>query len=272
VNADLVLIPVTVTDKRGRIILGLTKAQFQVFEDGVEQAVTHFSSEDIPISLGIVFDISGSIGAKLRRSREALSEILRGANPADEFALVQCDGRAQLVVEPTSDIGEIRERLLFAESKGRTALLDAIYLAVNIMRTGRYSRRAVVVISDGGDNHSRYRVGEVRSLVRESDVQVFALGVFEPYGGHERTPEEMTGPDLLSDIANETGGHMFAIEKYERLRNAAAQIRNMLRNQYVLGFQPKLVHDGRYHRVRVKLRGVEGVRLFWRLGYYSPGR
>ena len=198
INSDLVLIPVNVVDIRNRQVAGLTREQFKIYDDRVIQSITHFVSEDAPVSLVVVFDASRSMGPKLRSAREAVAELLRTANPADEFALIQFNDRVQRLVEFTDSSGEILNGLAFIQAKGQTALLDAIYLAVDTMRRARHQRKAIVVISDGGDNCSRYTVLETRQMVREADAQIFAIGIFDPPSSRPHTPEEADGPVLLS--------------------------------------------------------------------------
>lgn len=274
VDTTLVQIPVTVMDPLNRFVTGLEKENFRVFEDKKEQVVTAFSSEDAPLSVGVVFDCSGSMGAKLEKSRQAVAQFFKTANPEDEFFLVQFNDRAELVQPFTTSLEQIQNRLTFTQSKGRTALLDAIYLALHQMKKGRNPRKALLVISDGGDNNSRYTEGEIKNLVREADVQIYAIGIFEPVSARGRTAEELNGPGLLSEIAEQTGGRQFPVENLNELPDIAAKIGIELRNQYLLGYSPaNQQRDGKYRRVQVKLvqpRGLPPLRAFWRMGYYAP--
>jgi Ca-activated chloride channel family protein len=178
VDTTLVLIPVAVTDLLSRFVTGLDKENFRLYEDKVEQQIIQFSSEDTPISVGVVFDTSRSMGAKLSRSRQAVSQFLKTANPEDEFFLIEFSDRPELVVEFSSNPEEIQNRLAFTQAKGSTALLDGLYMAMNKMKKARNPRKAILIISDGGDNSSRYTQGEVKNAVRESDVQVYAIGIY----------------------------------------------------------------------------------------------
>jgi VWFA-related protein len=276
VNSDLVLIPVTVTDGMNRFVTGLDKDHFRLYEDKVEQIITHFAAEDAPISVGLVFDCSGSMGDKLKKSREAVAQLLKTANTDDEFFLVEFNDRAELVVGLTKQSEEIQNRLTFTQSKGRTALLDAIVLSMNEMRKAHNPRKALVIISDGGDNSSRYTVSEVKNRVREADVQIYAIGILELFADRGRTPEEFAGPGLLNDIAEQTGGRSFESGNLNHLPDIAAKIGDALRNQYVLGYAPSTVRrDGKYHRVQLKLvkpKGWPSLRAYWRLGYYAPAQ
>jgi VWFA-related protein len=276
VDSTLVLINVTVTTPLNQVVTGLEKEHFRLFEDKVEQTVTQFSSEDAPLSVGLVFDISGSMGAKLHKSRQAAAQFFKTANPEDEFFLVQFNDRPQLVVPFTHETEEIQNRLAFTQSKGRTALLDALYLAMHEMKKARNPRKALLVISDGGDNSSRYTQSEIKNLVREADVQVYAIGIFEPLSARGRTAEELSGPSLLSELAEQTGGRHFPVENVNELPDIAAKIGIELRNQYVLGYTPtNQKRDGKYRRVRVELvqpRGLPPLKAAYRSGYYAPAQ
>jgi Ca-activated chloride channel family protein len=274
VDANLVLVPVSVCDPMNRPVTGLEKEHFKVFDDKVEQTVTHFAMDDEPVDVGLVFDISGSMGNKLRRSRMAALAFFKTANPEDAFFLVEFNDQPKLVVPLTQDTGEIQNQLTFAESKGRTALLDAIFLALHEMKKSTKSRKALLIISDGGDNCSRYTESEVRNLVRESDALIYAIGIFESYGSRDRSPEEMNGPVLLRDLAEQTGGREFDVDDPSEMADIAAKIGIELRNRYVLGFSPTAQQrDGKYHHVMVKViapHGLPPLKAYWRPGYFAP--
>jgi Ca-activated chloride channel family protein len=274
VDTNVVLVPVTVTDPLNRFVTGLEQDSFKVFEDKIEQKIVSFGSEDAPLSIGIVFDTSGSMGSKLDKSRQAVSEFFKTANPEDEAFLVEFNDRPELVTPLTHNLEEIQNRLTFTQSKGRTALLDGVLLALHSMKKATNPRKALVVISDGGDNSSRYTETDVKNLVRESDVQIYAIGIYEPVQSRGRSPEELGGPSLLTDISEPTGGRHFKVENLNELPDVAAKIGIELRNQYVLGYSPSnSVRDGKYRKVGVKLvqpRGLPPLHAFWRTGYYAP--
>jgi Ca-activated chloride channel family protein len=273
VDTTLVLIPVAVTDPMSRFVTGLDKENFKLYEDKIEQEIQQFSSEDAPLSVGVVFDTSGSMGSKLQKSRQAVAQFLKTANPQDEFFLIQFNDRPELVTSFTPETEEIQNRLTFVQSKGRTALLDGVYMAMNQMKKAHNPRKAILIISDGGDNSSRYTESEVRNAVREADVQIYAIGIFEPMGSRGRTPEELNGPGLLSEISEQTGGRHFAVDNLAELPDVAAKIGIELRNQYVLGYSPKnTTRDGKYRRVLVKLvktAGLPPLKAMFRTGYYA---
>jgi Ca-activated chloride channel homolog len=274
VDTTVVLINVTVTDPLNRFVTGLEKENFRLFEDKIEQKVVHFASEDAPLSIGLVFDTSGSMGNKLTKSRQAVAMFFKTANPEDEFFLVQFNDRPELIQDFTTNLEEIQNRLTFTQAKGRTALLDAVYMALHKMKKARNPRKALLIISDGGDNSSRYTESEIKNLVREADVQIYAIGIFEPSGSRGRTAEELSGPGLLSELSEQTGGRHFAVENLNELPDVAAKIGIELRNQYILGYTPtNLQRDGKYRKVQVKLvqpKGLPPLRESHRQGYYAP--
>ena len=275
VDTTLVQIPVSVTlASTGKLVTGLAVDNFELKEDGDEQEIISFFSGDAPLSVGVVFDASGSMGDKLSRSREAVKQFLRTANPQDEFFLVNFNDRPELSVPFTNDSAEIISRLSFVQSKGRTALLDGVYLAMNEMKKARNGRKAILIISDGGDNSSRYTEREVKNAVREADVQIYAIGIFETYGLRSRTPEEFAGPGLLNELTEQTGGRHFAIGNLAELPDVAAKIGLELRNEYILGYRPTNEdRDGKYRKVEVKLvntKGLPRLRSRSRRGYYAP--
>lgn len=274
VDTTLVLIPVTVTDPLNRFVTGLEKENFRIFEDKTEQTLVQFSSEDAPLSVGLVFDCSGSMGNKLEKSRQAVAQFMKTANPEDEFFLIEFNDRPVLATRFTHSVEEIQNKLTFTQSKGKTALLDGIYMALFEMKKAKNPRKALLVISDGGDNNSRYTESEIKNLVREADVQIYGIGIYEPASSRGRTAEELAGPGLLSEIAEQTGGRQFPVENLNELPDIAAKIGIELRNQYILGYSPaNQERDGKYRRVQVKLvqpRGLPPLRAFWRTGYYAP--
>jgi len=201
-NVNLVLVPITVTDASNRLVTGLDRQNFQIFEGKDAQAIKHFSCEDAPVSVGIALDVSGSMVTKIERARESVMELLRASNPSDEFFLMTFSDSPQLVQDFSNDPDTVRSHLLFARPKGRTSLLDAIYLGIENMRRAKYQRKALVIISDGGDNCSRYSEIDVKSLVKEADVLIYSIGVFDTTF---QTREERLGPVLLSEISLATG-------------------------------------------------------------------
>jgi VWFA-related protein len=271
VDSNLVLIPVSVTDARNHPVVGIDARHFRVFEGKVEQEVVNVASEDTPISVGIVFDGSASMAGKLTKAREAVVEFLKNANPDDEFFLVNFASTAEVTVPFTTSGPEIQSRLMYATTKGKTALLDAVHLAMETMKDARNPRKALLIISDGGDNDSRYTKTEIRKAMRENDVWIYALGV---YAGESVTlpEEERGGPMLLAQLAEETGGRHFPVFRAKELPEVAGKIALELRNQYLVGYRPsKMESDGKFHKVQIKLVDSGNLQLSWRPGYYAPG-
>jgi Ca-activated chloride channel homolog len=272
VDSDLVLVPVSVTDPKNRAVTGLRREAFRLYDEKTEQRVVHFAEEDAPISVGIVFDSSRSMTRKLKQARAAVAEFLRNSNPEDEFFLVNFNDRAQLAVPFTASAGDIPERLMETGAMGRTALVDAIYLALDTMKGAAHSRKALLVVSDGGDNDSRYSEGELRRRLRETTVAIYAMGIYER-GLAILPEEERGGPKLLEDITGQSGGRHFPVYELADLPQAAAQIGLELRNQYVLGYTPgDRLNDGKYHKLQVKLVGQGNLHVTSRPGYFAPER
>src|SRR5256886_545723 len=216
-SVDLALVIVTVTDPYNRLVTGLETDNFRVFEDNIEQEVVTFSAEDVPISIGVIFDFSGSMSNKVGKAREAALQFFKTANPQDEFFLVSFNERAELTSSFTNSVEDLQSRMMLTPPKGRTALLDAIYLGLSQMRGAHNAKRALLILSDGGDNHSRYNESDIKRLVKEADTQLYAIGIFDPLGFRNRTPEELGGPSLLSEVTEMTGGRVFAVEKLDEL-------------------------------------------------------
>jgi Ca-activated chloride channel family protein len=270
-NVDMVLVPVTVTDPMNRLVTGLEREDFQVFENSNGQKIVSFASEDAPVSIGIVFDLSGSMTSKLVRARESILQFIKTANPLDEFFVIGFNDRPELIEDFTSSVEDIQARLATVRSGHRTALLDAIYYGVTKMKDARHERKAILVVSDGGDNRSRYTEGELRSQVREADVEIYSIGIFDPYAP---TPEERTGPQLLNDLSEETGGRLFRVDSIDDMGDIAEKISTELRNQYMIGYRPKdLTRDGKWRKVKVRVNppaGLPPLTVHARTGYYAP--
>lgn len=270
-KVDLVLVPVTITDQMDRLVTGLDKNNFQVFEGKEKQEIQHFSNEDAPVSVGIIFDMSGSMTDKIDRAREAVVQFCKTANPQDEFFMITFSDQPRLATGFTSNPDDIQNKLIYTAPKGRTALLDALYLGMHQMKKAKNERKALLIISDGGDNHSRYTEEEIKSQIKEADVIVYGIGVYDTYFP---TVEERLGPQLLSDVSQVTGGRTFTIDNPNDLPDVAGKIGMELRNQYVLGYKPTGTnHDGKWHKIKVKLRiprGLPPLQVYARTGYYAP--
>jgi Ca-activated chloride channel homolog len=273
VDVDLVLVNVTVTDDWNRIVTGLDKENFAIMEGNERQQVRHFSSEDAPISLGVIFDMSGSMSDKIEKARAAVIEFFKTANPMDEFFMITFNDRPQLRADFTKSVEDVQGKLVYTVPQGTTALLDAIYMGISKMKDAHNAKKALLIISDGGDNHSRYTENEIKSMVKEADVQIYAIGIFSP---NPAQPEEIAGPALLGEITNVTGGRLFTISNPNELADVATKIGIELRNQYVLGYRPSnKARDGRWRKIKVKLippKGLPHLNVYAKTGYYAPSQ
>ncbi len=272
-EANLVLVPMTVTDPMNRLVTGLEADNFQIFDNNAGQTIKSFSTEDAPVTIGVVFDLSGSMSSKFTRARRALTEFLRTSNPQDEFFVVGFNDKPAVIVDYTSDVDDVEARMVMLHPENRTALIDAVYLAVDKLKDAKWDRKALLIISDGGDNRSRYTEGELRRLVRESDVQIYAIGIFDEYAP---TEEEQLGPVLLTDIAETTGGRMFKVTDAGDMTDIAERISAELRNEYVVGYRPSdMKKDGNWRKLKVRLvppPGLPTLTVHFRQGYYAPSQ
>ncbi len=241
-DVKLVLVPVSVTDAMQRVVTGLSRDNFEVFDGRKPQTIQDFSSEDVPVSLGIILDSSGSMRDKWDRVRDAVDQFCDAANPQDEFFMVVFSDEPRLANDFTTSPEDLQKELLFTQPRGRTALLDAIQMGLRKMKSAKYGKKALLIISDGGDNHSRYSERYIKSLAKESDVMIYSIGLFDRY---VPTVEELQGPELLSEITEPTGGRAFTLESPNEMPEVARHIGMELRTQYVLA-----------HCCPVKLQGA----------------
>ena len=272
-NVNLALVNVTVTDPYNRQVSGLEPDNFRVFEDNVEQEIVNFSCEDVPVSIGIILDLSGSMSNKVSKAKEAVLQFLKASNSNDEFFLVGFNDHAGLLSSFTENVQDLQSRLLSASARGSTALLDAIFLGLAQMRSAHFGKRALLIISDGGDNHSRYSQADIRRLVREANTQLYAIGIVDPLPYRSRTQEELYGPSLLSDMTELTGGRAFFLENINELPDIATKIGTELRNQYILGYHPSNKNqNARWRKIKIKLRpprGLPPLSVYAKTGYYA---
>ena len=273
VDASLVLIPVHVTTAVGESVTDLPRESFRLFEDDVEQKITYFAMDDAPISIGVLLDTSGSMKNKMRRSSEAAATFFHTANPQDEFFLIEFNDRPKLTVPFTNDPEDLIRRVTHARPLGRTSLLDAVHLASVQMKKAQNTRKAILIVSDGGDNCSRLTARQVKTDVLESDMQTFAIGIFDDDATPKRTREEENGPGLLEGLSEETGGRHYRVDDLDQLATVATRISRDLRNEYLLGYSSaNAERDGKYRRVKVIVTSTGGpkLRTYYRRGYYTP--
>ena len=271
-NRDIVTVHITVSDPYGRFVTGLEKSHFEIFDDKLKQEIEFFSDDDAPVTLGIVYDVSGSMTSKLQRSLHALRRFVETSHNDDEFFLVGFNQRAQLVRDFTSSGESVINSLSLVSPDGKTALYDAAYLGVEKARQGHHTKRAILVISDGQDNSSRYTFNELRTLVKEADVQLYAIGVLDVNDG----TLGLAGQAILEELSRVTGGRAFFPQSEEELVDVCTQIALELRHQYSVGYYPTTnVRDGRWHKIKVKVDPPAGLpRLSVRAkeGYFGVKR
>jgi Ca-activated chloride channel family protein len=270
-NVDLVLVPVTVTDSRNRAVTGLRKENFELYEDNRRQLIHNFYSEDVPLSLGVILDTSKSMSNKMELARQSVVDFFKTANPEDDFFIITFSDRPLLLADFTTSLEHIQNQLVYAVPHGHTSLLDAIYMGLTKIRRSRYERRALLIISDGGDNCSRYTPTEIKRIVEEADVELYGIGIFDEVF---KTPEERAGEQLLDAITEATGGRTFAIKDSKDLSHAASAIALELRNQYIVGYRSNNhARDGKWRRIKVKIvppPEMPPLHVYSKSGYYSP--
>lgn len=248
VDVDVVLTTVTVTDRSGRFVTGLEKENFKIFEDKVPQEVTYFSSEDIPLSVGIILDVSGSMKDKLKTAVEAAITFMKGGSPDDEYFLVEFSDKPTEIEDFTNDISKLQSKFLFSKAKGRTALYDAVYRGLAKLEEGNNQKRALLLITDGEDNRSRYTFSNVREFVKEKDVQMYAIGITNGFA--DASAEQ--GRALLRDLAAISGGNSFFPSSVYNLENICRNIATELKYQYVLGYRStNRAKDGEWRKIKV---------------------
>jgi Ca-activated chloride channel family protein len=276
VDSCLVLIPAHVTNALGAPITGLTVNDFRVSEDGVDQTISEFAAEDAPVSVGLLFDTSGSMRNKMEKASQAAAAFFRTANAQDEFFLVEFGGRTRLEVPFTTNSDDLYQRIVHTRPSGQTPLFDAVHLALKAMKNAHRSRKALVILSDGGDNWSGHNLRQIRSALVESDVQVYAMGIFDADVAHNHPREEKRGPMLLEDLTGPTGGKNFPVERLDDLPAIGERISRELRHEYLLGYySTNAARDGKYRRVKVDVvppgvKGPPAARVSFRPGYYAP--
>lgn len=269
--ASLVLVPVIVTDEKNRMVIGLERENFSVYEGNDRQFIRSVSTEDAPISLGIIFDTSSSMYGKTDRSRQAIAELLRNSASGDEFFLIGFASRPELLVDFTNSVDEIEDAISRATPEGLTALLDAVYLGLNMMKNARTERRVLLIVSDGGDNHSRYTARDLLPALAESNVQIYAMGIFDDA---PRTTAERNGPELLASMTNVAGGRMLPIHHLNKIGRVVSELSIELRNQYLIAYRPSVLRrDGKWRKIRVRVTSSQNrsrLRVYAKGGYYAP--
>ena len=270
VDVNLVLVPVNVSDSQNRPVVNLRKEAFALYDDDRLQQIQYFSEEQEPLSIAMLVDVSKSMTQKIDIERAAIAEFFQNANPDDEYFAITFSDRPRELVDSTQSMDEMQQKLARVQPGGPTAMLDAIYLAISKLRSARYKRKAILLFSDGGDNASHYTMREIKSLVRESDVQIYAVGLFDTmfFGAFEGK----MGRIWLSEITDATGGRTITVDSKEKLPMAAGEISRELRNQYLLGYRAPNAAASRWRAIKVKVNPVANdnpLRAYYKKGYIT---
>jgi len=263
------LVPITVLDRRGAIVNGLPSDVFTLTEDGVRQPIRSFSEQDVPVSMGNVLDLSGSMRSVLGDAKDSLQALMQGANAEDEAFLKTVSTRPRSYSGFTQDFGEILSQAAFAGAGGNTALVDTIYESLAAVNSGTRPRKALLVISDGMDNHSRYSKGELLQRAEETDAQIYTIAVSDPASRYAKPITQMEGKQgllFLDELASRTGGLSFVVSGQADIRTAAATIGRALRNQYTIGYAPAGSLTGKWRRIKVTVER-SGMKAYARTGY-----
>ena len=272
VDVDLVLVNATVTDPQNRYVTGLEKEHFQIWEDKLEQRIEYFSAEDVPISLGVIFDVSGSMKDKISTARDAAVTFLKTGNPDDEYFLVEFASRPEVAEDFTTDVSRLQNRLIFTPAKGMTAMYDSVYLGLEKLKEGNNPKKALLLITDGEDNRSRYTFSNVKDFVKEQDVQIYGIGIVDDF--NSQLGSGHTGRAMVEELSDLTGGRAFFPDSVYDLEDICAKIAVELKNQYVIGYNStNAAKDGKWRKLRLKVnppKGLPRLNVRSKSGYYAP--
>jgi Ca-activated chloride channel family protein len=271
VDVDLVQVSATVTNARNQYVTGLEKEHFQIWEDKIQQEIVYFSAEDVPISLGIIFDVSGSMKDKLSIARDAAVTFLKSGNPDDEYFLVEFADRPEVAQDFTTDISRLQNHLIFTPAKGMTALYDSVYLGLEKLKEGSNPKKALLLITDGEDNRSRYTFSNVKEFVKEQDVQIYSIGIVSDFSS--QLGSGRIGRGLIEELSELTGGRSFFPDSVYELEDICTKIAIELKNQYVIGYNStNQAKDGKWRKLSMKIdppKGLPRLNVRYKSGYYA---
>src|SRR5947207_1808062 len=272
IDVDLTLVNATVTDALNRYVSGLEQEHFQIWEDKFEQKIEYFSSEDVAMSLGMIFDVSGSMKDKISTARDAAVTFLKTGNPDDEYFLVEFANRPEVASDFTTDVSKLQSKIIFTPAKGMTAMYDAVYVGLEKLKTGTNPKKALLLITDGEDNRSRYTFQNVKDFVKEQDVQIYAIGITDDW--NSQLSSGRTGRAMLEELADLTGGRAFFPDSVYELEDICTKIAIELKNQYVIGYHStNQAKDGKWRKLRLKVnppKGIQHLNVKSKSGYYAP--
>jgi len=271
IDVDLVLVNATVTDSLNRYVSGLEKEHFQIREDKIEQRIETFSAEDVPVSVGVIFDVSGSMKDKISTAREAAQTFLKSGNPEDEYFIVEFANRPEVAADFTTDITKLQSKLILTQAKGMTAMYDSVYLGLEKLKEGSNPKKALLLITDGEDNRSRYTFQNVKEFVKEQDVQIYGIGIVDDW--NSQLGAGKTGRAMVEELADLTGGRAFFPDSVYELEDICTKIAVELKNQYVLGYHSTNgSKDGKWRKLQLKVippKGISRLNVRAKQGYYA---
>ena len=272
IDVDLVLVTATVTDQLNRYVSGLEENHFKLWEDKVEQKIEYFNAEDVAISIGVIFDVSGSMKDKIATAQNAASTFMKTLNPEDEYFLVEFANRPSVETDFTTDITKLQSKLIMAPAKGQTAMYDSVYLGLEKLKDASNPKKALLLITDGEDNHSRYTFQNVKEFVKEQDVQIYAIGIVDEWNSQLSTGH--SGRAMVEELADQTGGRAFFPDSVYELEDICTKIAVELKNQYVIGYRSTNgAKDGKWRKLRMQVnppKGVNRLSVRYKQGYYGP--
>ena len=271
-DVEMVLVPVTVTDVKNHPVIDLAKQNFRLFEGESEEKIQYFDTEDTPLSVGILVDLSSSMSNKIDAVREAVSEFFNNANPEDDYFVITFADKPKLLSNTTQSIEDINAAMGAAKPKGNTALADAVYMGLAKLHSAKYSRKALLIISDGGDNNSRHSLRQIKHIAREADTEIYAIDVCDaPTLLLTKKLEERFGRQWLTEVTESTGGRTIAVDNPAGIPDAAARASLELRNQYILGYRPShTAEDHKWRKIKVRVFRPNyflPLQVYYRTGY-----
>ena len=272
IDVDLVLVNATVTDQINRYVSGLESNHFKIWEDKVQQKIEYFTAEDVAISVGVIFDVSGSMKDKIATARNAAATFIKTFNPEDEYFLVEFANRPSVETDFTTDVSKLQSKLIMAPAKGQTAMYDSVYLGLEKLKEASNPKKALLLITDGEDNHSRYTFQNVKEFVKEQDVQIYAIGIVDEW--NSQLSAGHSGRSMVEELAAQTGGNAFFPDSVYELEDICTKIAVELKNQYVIGYHSTNgAKDGKWRKLRMTVNPppkVNRLSVRYKQGYYGP--
>jgi len=262
-----VILPVSVSDKNGKLITDLQQKSFKVFENGIEQPIKFFRHEDVPISLGIIVDNSGSMKEKRQKVEVASVDLVKASNPHDEVFIVNFNDEAYLDVEFTNDIKKMEEGVARIDSRGGTAMREAISMSIDYLKEkGKNHKKVLLVVTDGNDNASTISLERLVDRARQNEVLIYSIGLLD----EEERREAKSAKRALNALTHESGGLSFYPKAVAEVDAIALQVAHEIRNQYTIAYSPlNEARDGSFRQIKVMVTGPGHPTVRTRTGYYA---